>query len=57
MPVASQSNIVVSIFLRCAQRAQKKDMSPTILKIISGTSDGSERKTNCIKIKPLESFC
>lgn len=57
MPITSQSNIVVFTFLPCAQTALRKDMSLAILKTISRTSDGSKRKTNCIKIKPLENFC
>jgi hypothetical protein len=47
----------MSVLFICAQRAQRKDMLPTISKIISRISNGRERKTNCIKIKPLESFC
>lgn len=52
-----QDTSVMSIFLICVQRFQRKDMSPTVLKMISRTLDGRERETNCIKIKPLESFC
>lgn len=57
MPITSQSNIVMSTLLIYSQRAQRKDMSPTILKVISRTSDGSEGKTNCLEIKPLEAVC
>lgn len=54
MPITSQSNIAMSTLLTYSQRAPRKDMSPTILKVISRTSDGSEGKTNCLAIKPPE---
>lgn len=57
MPITSRSNIVMSTLLIYSLRAQRKDMSPTILKVILRTSDSSEGKTNCLAIKPVEAVC